>query len=73
MSCWKWKYYHSIKQTANKRSTGDSQSIDNNSITSKTIIYKNSELTLGSTSTNDTNEKNVLTSHGIHRNSHGWN
>jgi hypothetical protein len=40
---------HSIKQTANKRSTGNSQSIN-----------KNSELTLGSTSTNETNEKTFL-------------
>ncbi len=40
---------HSIKQTANKRSTGNNQSIN-----------KNSELTLGSTSTNETNEKTFL-------------
>jgi hypothetical protein len=47
----------------NNRSTGDIQSIGNNSITSKTLtnnpqpINENSESTLGSTSTNDTNGK----------------
>jgi hypothetical protein len=47
----------------NNRSTSNIQFIDNNSITSKTFtnnpqpINGNSESTLSSTSTNDTNEK----------------